>query len=194
MWEECLELESRTTQMQEGEDDVDINTSDTSTPTHNQISSPITRARARQLNNQVSSFLVSYSSYLDNGNMCSVLLLRNDGHEWNGVAFAPVTFGFQNSSSLWWQPRPCMDLDSGMQILFGKLLESTFICIKPHVHIMSEPATIIILMQRLFSANGVATPYFGPLGHVSCWVQFECILVLEHDPASLRSSSHTYKT
>jgi hypothetical protein len=41
------ELESRTTQIKEGEDDVDINTSDTSTPTHNQISSPITRARAR---------------------------------------------------------------------------------------------------------------------------------------------------
>jgi hypothetical protein len=73
------ELESRTTQMQEGEDDVDINTSDTSTPTHNQISGPITRARARELNNQVSLFLASYSSYLDNGNMCSVLLLRNDG-------------------------------------------------------------------------------------------------------------------
>jgi hypothetical protein len=88
------ELESRMTQMQEGEDDVDINTSDTSTPTHNQISGPITRARARQLNNQVSSFLVSYSSYLDNGNMCSILLLRNDGHERNGVAFAPATFGF----------------------------------------------------------------------------------------------------
>jgi hypothetical protein len=45
------ELESRTTQMQEGEDDVDINTSDTSTPTHNQIFGPITRARAHQLNN-----------------------------------------------------------------------------------------------------------------------------------------------
>jgi hypothetical protein len=88
------ELESRMTQMQEGEDDVDINTSDTSTPTHNQISGPITQARARQLNNQVSSFLVSYSSYLDNGNMCSVLLLTNDGHERNGVAFAPATFGF----------------------------------------------------------------------------------------------------
>jgi hypothetical protein len=41
------ELESRTTQMQEGEDDVDINTSDTSTPTHNQISGPITQACAR---------------------------------------------------------------------------------------------------------------------------------------------------
>jgi hypothetical protein len=80
--------------------DVDINTSDTSTPTHNQISGLITRACARQLNNQVSSFLASYSSYLDNGNVCSVLLLRNDGQEGNGVAFALVTFGFQNSSSL----------------------------------------------------------------------------------------------
>jgi hypothetical protein len=58
---------------------VDINTSDTSTPTHNQVSGPITRAHAHQLNNQVSSFLTSYSSYLDNGNVYSVLLLRNDG-------------------------------------------------------------------------------------------------------------------
>jgi hypothetical protein len=79
-------LELSTTQMQ-GEDDVDINTSDTSTPTHNQISGPVTWARARQLNNQVSSFLASYLSYLDNENMCSVLLLRNDGQERNGVAF-----------------------------------------------------------------------------------------------------------
>jgi hypothetical protein len=61
------EPESRMTQIQEGEDDVDINTSDTSTPTHNQISGLITRAHARQLNNQVSSFLAS------------ILLLRNDG-------------------------------------------------------------------------------------------------------------------
>jgi hypothetical protein len=79
---------------------VDINTSDTSTPTQNQISGLITRARARQLNNQVSSFLASYSSYLDNGNMCYVLLLRNDGQEQNEVAFASATFRFQNSSSL----------------------------------------------------------------------------------------------
>jgi hypothetical protein len=49
--EEVDELESRMTQMQEGEDDVDINTSDTSTPTHNQISGLVTRARAHQLNN-----------------------------------------------------------------------------------------------------------------------------------------------
>jgi hypothetical protein len=97
------EPESRMTQMQEGKDDVDdvdIYTSDTSTHTHNQISGLITQARARQLNNQVSSFLASYSSYLDNGNMCSVLLCRNDGQEKNRAAFAPATFRFQNSSSL----------------------------------------------------------------------------------------------
>jgi hypothetical protein len=43
------ELESRTTQKQEGGggDDVDINTSDTSTPTHNQISGLINQARVR---------------------------------------------------------------------------------------------------------------------------------------------------
>jgi hypothetical protein len=33
---------------------------------------------------------------------------------------------------------------------------------------LSESATIIILVQRPFSANGAATPYFGPLGRVSC--------------------------
>jgi hypothetical protein len=61
-----------------------------------------------------------------------------------------------------------MDLDLGVQILSLKHLESTFICIKPQVHIMSESTTIIILVQRHFSANGAATPYFGPLGRVSC--------------------------
>jgi hypothetical protein len=79
-------------------DDVDINTSDTSTPTHNQISGRITRVRARQLNNQVSSVLASYSSYLDNGNMCSVLLLRNSGQERNGVAFVLVLLVLASSS------------------------------------------------------------------------------------------------
>jgi hypothetical protein len=57
-----------------------------------------------------------------------------------------------------------MDLDSDVEILSGKLLESTFICIKPQAHIISEPAVIIILVQGSFSANGAATPYFGQLG------------------------------
>jgi hypothetical protein len=79
---------------------VDINTSDTSTPTHNQISGSITWAGACKLNNHVYSFLASYSSYLDNGNVCSVLLLRNDRQEGNRVAFTSVTFEFQNNSRL----------------------------------------------------------------------------------------------
>jgi len=94
------ELESRTTQMQEGEDDEDINTSDTSTPPPKQISGPLTRARARQLNNQVTSFLASCPSYLDNGNTCSLLLLRNDGQDRNIDGFARARFGVQNSTNL----------------------------------------------------------------------------------------------
>jgi hypothetical protein len=80
--------------------DEDINSSNTSTPTHNQISGPITRAHARQLNYQVTSFLASYSSYLYNGDMRSLLLLRNNRHEGNKVGFVQATFGFQNSSNL----------------------------------------------------------------------------------------------
>jgi hypothetical protein len=64
--------------------------------------------------------------------------------------------------------RPRMDLDSGVQKLYGKLLKSTFICMKPQAHIMSEPVAIIILVQRSFSSNGATTPYFSPLDHVAC--------------------------
>jgi len=56
------EFESRTTQMQDGDDDEDINTGDASTPpTRVRIAGPLTRARARarQLNHQMSSFLSS---------------------------------------------------------------------------------------------------------------------------------------
>jgi hypothetical protein len=50
---EEVELESRTTQMQEGENDEDIHTTDTSMPIQVPISGSIARARARQLNHQV---------------------------------------------------------------------------------------------------------------------------------------------
>jgi hypothetical protein len=65
-------------------------------------------------------------------------------------------------------PRPHMDLDSSVQILSEELLESTFICTKPQVHIISKLAAIIILVQRLIPANDATTPYFGPLDGVSC--------------------------
>ena len=61
------ELESRMTQMQEGEDDVDIPAIDTTTPNGQQAY--MTRDQAYMLNSQVNSFLCSCPLYLDNGNM-----------------------------------------------------------------------------------------------------------------------------
>ena len=67
--------------MQEREVDEDIDAINTSTPTQVQIHGPITRAHTRQLKYQVSSFLSSCSSYLDHGNPCTFVLLRNNGEE-----------------------------------------------------------------------------------------------------------------
>jgi hypothetical protein len=79
------ELESRMTQMQEGEDDEDITTNDTSSPTQDRvIAGPITRARTCQINNQVSSFLCSCSSYLDCGDTCTLVFIRNHGQDRKG--------------------------------------------------------------------------------------------------------------
>ena len=77
------ELESRTTQMQEGEDDEDIPSIDTTTPAAQQ--GPMTRARARQLNYQVKSFLAVHTNssqnwmLLNHGDDC--LILRNVGQD-----------------------------------------------------------------------------------------------------------------
>ena len=94
------ELESRTTQMQEGEDDEDITANDTSTPSPPVIAGPITRARARQLNHQVSSLLSSCSSYLDCGDPCTLVLLRNQGEDREGKGLAQAGFGLQKNNDL----------------------------------------------------------------------------------------------
>jgi hypothetical protein len=115
----------------------------TSTPRHYQISGLITRARAHQLNNQVSSFLASYSSYLDNGNMCSILLI---------VMATPTTYGlgFRHANTYWKAPG----------VYF-------------HMHPTSSPYHVGADRNHhfgagTFSANGATTPYFSPLGRVSC--------------------------
>jgi hypothetical protein len=63
--------------------DEDIATNDTSTPTPVSTSTtplgPIAHARARRLIHQVSSLLSSGSSYLENGDTCTLVLLRNHG-------------------------------------------------------------------------------------------------------------------
>jgi len=77
------ELESRTTQMQEGEDDVDIPAIDTTTPMGQQ---------AYMLNSQVNSFLCSCPLYLDNENVHALVFLRNDGEDKKGRASAWTEF------------------------------------------------------------------------------------------------------
>src|SRR3954453_9415061 len=56
------ELPSRTTSIQEGQDDEDIPTNVTPTSSPATHTGPITRARARQLNYQVLSFLANTSN------------------------------------------------------------------------------------------------------------------------------------
>ena len=83
------DLESRTTPIQEGEDDEDITPSGTRTrqnppaPVH-KLQGPMTRARARHLNYEVSSFLGANDLSMQNGilpNNCDLLLLRNNGED-----------------------------------------------------------------------------------------------------------------
>ena len=81
------ELESRTTPIQEGEDDEDITSTDMNTPlaaAMNDVQGPITRARARQLNYQVNSFLGVNNISTENPILpktCDFLVLRNHGEE-----------------------------------------------------------------------------------------------------------------
>jgi hypothetical protein len=97
---EEVELESRTTQMQEGENDEDIHTTDTYMPIQVPISGPITRARARQLNHQVITLLSSCPSYLDHGDPCTLVLLRNQGEDRKGKGFEHAGFGLQKNTNL----------------------------------------------------------------------------------------------
>jgi len=90
------ELDSRTTQMQEWEDDEDISTINTSTPTQVQIRGPIACACACHHNYLVSSFLNSCPSHLDNGDMCTLVLVRNGGDDQKDRGLAQAGFGLQN--------------------------------------------------------------------------------------------------
>jgi hypothetical protein len=80
------ELESRTTPVQEGEDDEDITPLDTNDTPPLDIQGAITRARARQLNLEVSSFL-SKALYVNVENSIlpnDYILLRNKGEDQEG--------------------------------------------------------------------------------------------------------------
>jgi hypothetical protein len=83
------ELESRTTPIQEGEDDEDITLLDTHNPPPLVMQGPITRARARQLNQQVSSFLSSSACTYENSmlpnEIVDYIVLRNFGEDHEGL-------------------------------------------------------------------------------------------------------------
>jgi hypothetical protein len=75
------EIPSRTTSMQEGEDDEDINTSATIIPSIEKLG-PITRSRAQQLNHQVNSFLCSSAYNIESRLLPNdLIILRNQGED-----------------------------------------------------------------------------------------------------------------
>ncbi|WVZ76456.1 hypothetical protein U9M48_024432 [Paspalum notatum var. saurae] len=82
------ELESRTTPLQAGQDDEDISPMLTSDTPSVVMHGPLTRARARQLNQQVSSFLSSSLYTCEDSMLPNVsidyILLRNLGEEHEG--------------------------------------------------------------------------------------------------------------
>jgi hypothetical protein len=77
-------MSSRTTSMQEGEDDEDINTSATIIP-FVEILGSITRSRAQQLNHQVNSFLCSSVYNIESRLLPNdLIVLRNQGEDHGG--------------------------------------------------------------------------------------------------------------
>ena len=149
--------------------DEDINTSDTSSPTQ-PIAGPLTRARVRQLNNQVSSLISSCPSCLDNGNACTLVLIRNQGEDRKEEGLTLAGFRQQQSANLWPLPRLHTDSDSGASGLVAKLVKSTFIWIKSHVNICSAAAAMIQLASIGLAVQGAASTHFRLMAHVSSWV------------------------
>ena len=132
------ELESRTTQMQEGEDDEAITSIDT---TAAEIQGPITRARARQLNYQVNSFLGIHTNILQDEMLFNpsvyVLLLRNQGPERCKLKYGreeskSFQIHLQNKAVLFRVPRLHPNSDWSVAGLSRKLLKSTFQRIQSH--------------------------------------------------------------
>ncbi len=83
-----------------GTSDEDFNINDASTPVPVPLAGPLTRARVRQLNHQVSSFLSSCPSYLDLGDTCTLVLIRNQREDRKGKGLALAGFRLQHSTNL----------------------------------------------------------------------------------------------
>jgi hypothetical protein len=148
--------------------DEDIATNDTSTPTLVSTSTtplgPITRTRAHRLTHQVSSLLSSGSSYLDNGDPCTLVLLRKNRLDQKGRGIAQAGFGLQDNHDLWWLPRLHSDSVLDVQVLSRKFIKSAFQWIYNCLHIYSESTTIVDLLQSPFQPRCCVTLFLpnGP--------------------------------
>jgi hypothetical protein len=150
--------------------DEDIATNDTSTPTPVSTSTiplgPITRARARRLTHQVNSLLSSGSSYLDNGDTCTLVLLRNNGLDQKERGIGQAGFGLQDVHNCdgrhdfirtpFWSFKCLLESLSNLRSNGSGISSISF---------RSQPQ-FLIYYKVLFS-HGAASPYFGPTGRVS---------------------------
>jgi hypothetical protein len=177
--------------------DEDITTNDISTPTPISTSptplGPITRAHARRLTHQVSSDLSSGSSYLDNGDTCTLVLLRNNGLDQREEASRRLDLNCRTDTTC--DSRhdfirtPFWLFKYFLEILSDLLSKGSGITSKS---VRSQPQSLIY--YRVIFSHGAASPYFGPMGRVSSWIQFGGVLGFEHDPAPLWSFSHIFIT
>src|SRR5688572_3903472 len=130
--------------MEEGEDDEDINTNDTSTPTQVPVSGPITRARARQINHQE-------PWRRPKGKRTRAGWIRTPG-QYQLVMVTTVAYGHglgrSSASRICYEVYFHMDLDSSLYLVLGGRNDQ-------------------FTTDRF---SGAASPYFGPMGRVSSWV------------------------
>jgi hypothetical protein len=140
--------------------DEDFNTNDASTPTPVPLAGPLTCAHAHKLNHLVSSFLSSCPSCLDLGDMCTLVVIRNQGEDRKGKGLALTGFGLQNWPNLRGSPWLHTDSNWDVLILGGEIMKCTVQRIQPHMQIASDSLQQSI-SSCLFLPKGATTPNFS---------------------------------
>jgi hypothetical protein len=103
------------------------------------------------------------SSYLNNRDMCTLILLKNNRLDQMGRGITQAGFGLQDRHDLWRPPRLHPDSVLVAQILSEKLIKSTFQSIWNHLHIYSESTAVLDLLQSPFQPRCCVT-LFWPNG------------------------------
>ena len=146
---------------------------------------PMTRARARELNYQVNSFLAIHKPSSQNWmllNDCDdFIIIRNDGEEANGSTDqfghqdyttrkhkighqVQISSSYSQATSNWFGNISRLRMLFEEWVLIGKILKSTFKWIQPHYKI---PPETFCIDQKTFRPLVLGwQPYnlFGPLG------------------------------